>query len=104
VYLDDRNTESHGFQPIAIVYSLPQALFVWALLLFSFQGFWMTFTGLSPYSLLSTLFPAAVVCACIWRVLHPRQKPFEGSMLSTAVPPPIVVEDQKGHHTAELMV
>ncbi|KAF8273489.1 hypothetical protein EI94DRAFT_1716017 [Lactarius quietus] len=103
VYLDDRNTKSCGFQPIAIVHSLPKALFVWALLLFAIQGFWMTFAGLPPYLLLSTLFPIAavlvVVCACIWKALHPRQKPFE---VSAAVPPP--VEDQKEHHTAELMV
>jgi hypothetical protein len=106
-YLDDRNTTSYGFQPIAIVYSLPQALFVWALLLFTFQGFWVTFAGLStpfPYSLLSTLFPIAVVCACIWRVLHPSQKPLEEPMLSAAVPPPVPAEDQKELHTAELMV
>ncbi|KAH9171925.1 hypothetical protein EDB89DRAFT_1030020 [Lactarius sanguifluus] len=39
-YLKNRNT-NYGFQPIAVVHSLPQALFVWALLLFSMQGFWM---------------------------------------------------------------
>jgi hypothetical protein len=101
VYLDDRNTKSYGFQPIAIVHSLPQALFIWALLLFATQGFWfwVTFAGLSPYSLLSTLFPIAVVCACIRRVLHPRQKPFEGSMLSAPVPPPAIpAQHQKEHH------
>jgi len=105
VYLDDRNTKSCGFQPIAIVHSLPKALFVWGLLLFAVQGFWMTFAGLSPLLLLSTLFPIAavlvVVCACIWKALHPRQKPFEGPMLSAPVPP---AEDQKEHHTVEAMV
>ena len=101
MYLDDRNTKSYGFQPTAIVHSLPKALFVWALLLFAIQVFWMTFSGLSPLLLLSTLFPIAavlvVVCACIWKALHPRQKPFEGPMLS-------VPEDQKGHHSVEVMV
>ena len=61
----------------------------------------MTFAGLSPLLLLSTLFPIAtvlvVVGACIWKALHPRQKPFEGPMLSAP-------EDQKEHHTAEVMV
>jgi len=108
VYLDDRNTKSCGFQPIAIVHSLPKALFVWALLLFAFQGFWMTFAGLPTSLLLSTLFPIAavlvVVCACIWRALHPRQKPSEGPMLSALVPPPFPAEDQKEHHTVEVMV
>jgi len=32
----------YGFQPIAIVHSLPQALFVWALILFTIQYFWMS--------------------------------------------------------------
>jgi hypothetical protein len=104
MYLDNRNTKDYGFLPIAIVYSLPQALFVWALLLFAFRGFWVTFAGLSSYFLLSTLFLIAVVCVCMWRVLHPRQKPLEGSMLSAPVPPPILAESQKEHHTAELMV
>ncbi|KAH9042552.1 hypothetical protein EDB85DRAFT_2139121 [Lactarius pseudohatsudake] len=108
VYLDDRNTTNCGFQPIAIVHSLPKALFVWAMLLFAIQGFWMTFAGLPPHLLVSTLFPIGavlvVVCACIWKALHPRQKPFEGSMLSVSVPPMIPAEDQKEHTTAELMV
>ncbi|KAH8996383.1 hypothetical protein EDB92DRAFT_1843632 [Lactarius akahatsu] len=108
VYLDDRNTTSCGFQPIAIVHSLPKALFVWAMLLFAIQGFWMTFSGLPPHLLVSTLFPIGavlvVVCACIWKALHPRQKPFEGSMLSVSVPPMIPAEDQKEHTTADLMV
>ena len=106
MYLDDRNTKSCGFQPIAIVYSLPKALFIWALLLFAIQGFWMTFAGLTPYILFATLFPIAAVllavCACIWRALHPRQKPFEGPILSSTVPPPIPAEDQKEHHTVEV--
>jgi len=51
----DDNTESCGFQPIAIVHSL------------------------------------VVVCACIWKALHPRQKlrAFECQMLSAPVPPPV---------------
>jgi hypothetical protein len=108
VYLYDRNIKSCGFQPIAIVHSLPKALFVWSLLLFAIQGFWMTFSGLPPYLLISTLFPIAavlvVVCACIWRALHPRQKPFENSMLSAPIPLSIPAEDQKEHHTADCMV
>jgi hypothetical protein len=108
VCLDDRNTKSCGFQPIAIVHSLPKALFVWALLLFAIQGFWMTFAGLSPSLLLYTLFPIAavlvVVCACIWKALYPRQKPFDGPMLSAPDPPPFPAEDQKEDHTVGVMV
>jgi len=106
VYLDDRNTENYGFQPIAIVHSLPKALFVWALLLCAIQGFWATFAGLSPYLPLTALFPVAGVCVCIWRALHPCQKlePFKGSPPIPPPTPPIPAEDQKGHDTAELMV
>jgi hypothetical protein len=108
VYLDDRNTTNCGFQPIAIVHSLPKALFVWASLLFGIQGFWMSFVGLPPYLLVSTLLPIAAVlvvaCACIWKALHPSQKPFGDSMLSVPAPPLLPAEDQKEHHTAELMV
>jgi choline-glycine betaine transporter len=108
VYLDDRNTKSCGFQPIAIVHSLPKALLVWALLLSAIQVFWMIFAGLSPSLLLSTLFPISavliVVCACIWKALHPRPKLSEGPMLSAPVPPPFPAEDQKEHHTVEVMV
>jgi hypothetical protein len=107
VYLDDRNTTSCGFQPIAIVHSLPKALFVWASLLFAVQGFWITFAALPPHLLLSTLFPIFVVlvvaCACIWKALHPSQKPFGDSMPSAPAPPLILAEDQK-ESTAEFMV
>jgi hypothetical protein len=107
VSLYERKTKSCGFQPIAIVHSLPKALFVWTLLLFTIQGFWMTFAGLSPLLPLSTLFPIAavlvVVCATIWRVLHPRQKPFEGPMLSASVPLPFPAETKKSN-TVEVMV
>ena len=105
MYLDDRNTENYGFQPIAIVHSLPEALFVWALLLSAVQGFWTTFAGLSPYLPLSALIPIVGVCVCIRRTLRPRQKPFEGS---APAPPPIkpsiLAQDEKEHQTAELMV
>jgi len=60
VYLDDRIT-SYVFQPIAIVHSLPQALFVWALLLFAIQHFWMAFAGLPLTFLLSASLPVAAV-------------------------------------------
>ena len=68
----------------------------------------MTFTDIFPLLALSTLFPIAavlvVVCASIWKVLHPRQKPLEGPMLSASVPPPFPAEDQKEQHTVEVMV
>ena len=108
VSLYERKTKRYGFQPIAIVYSLPKALFVWTLLLFGIQGFWMIFADLSPLLPRSTLFPIAavlvVVCVTIWKVLHPRQKPVEGSMLSASVPPPLPSEDQKEQHTVEVSV
>ncbi len=60
VYLDDRIT-SYGFQPIAIVHSLPQALFVWALLLLAIQHYWMAFADLPLTFLLSASLPVAAV-------------------------------------------
>ena len=66
----------------------------------------MTFAGLTPHLLIATQFLIAAVLiavsACIWRALHPRQKPFEGPILSSPVPPPIPAEDQKEHHTVEV--
>ena len=54
----------YGFQPIAVVYSLPQALFVWALILFTIQHFLMGFFKISLSSLLITsLFVVAVLKA-----------------------------------------
>jgi hypothetical protein len=57
---------SYGFQPIAIIHSLPQALFVWALLLFAVQHFLRAFPGLFLTSLLSTsLFVAVLLVAYV---------------------------------------
>ena len=68
----------------------------------------MTFADLSPLLPLSALFPIAavlvVVCATIWKVLHPRKKPFESPMLSTSVPPPFPAEGRKEQPTVEVMV
>jgi uncharacterized membrane protein len=108
VYLDDRNTKSCGFQPIAIVHSLPQALFVWALLLFLIQGFWMTFADLPLTLLLSTFLPIAAVLILasvgIWLALHPRQRTSEDPMLPPPMPPLIPAEEHKERFTAEVMV
>ncbi|KAI9458604.1 hypothetical protein BJY52DRAFT_1186742 [Lactarius psammicola] len=60
VHTDDWIT-CYGFQPIAIVHSLPQALFVWALLLFAIQHYWMAFAGLPLTFLLSASLPVAAV-------------------------------------------
>ncbi|KAF8257106.1 hypothetical protein EI94DRAFT_1730979 [Lactarius quietus] len=70
---------SYGLQPIAIVHSLPQALFVWALLLFSMQGFWAAFVDLPVTLRLSTLLPVASILATvglgIWFIAYPRPEP-----------------------------
>ena len=108
MYLDDRNTNNYGFQPIAIVHSLPQALFVWALLLFLIQGFRITFIDLSLALLLSTLLPIAAVLIMasvgIWIALHPRQRTSEDTMLPPPMPPLIPAEGLKEHPTADNMV
>ncbi|KAH9074249.1 hypothetical protein EDB83DRAFT_2516015 [Lactarius deliciosus] len=51
---------SYGFQPIAIVHSLPQALFIWALILFTIPHLWMAFFTMSLIFLLS-VFPLVAV-------------------------------------------
>ncbi|KAI9458597.1 hypothetical protein BJY52DRAFT_413055 [Lactarius psammicola] len=108
-YLKDRNT-SYGFQPIAIIHSLPQALFVWALLLFSLQGFLMAFADLPLPLLLLTLVLVvailAVVCLVIWLVVRQRLEPIEDAMLRAGIPPssPGAGVEQKERSTAEIMV
>jgi hypothetical protein len=112
VYLDDRNTKSCGFQPIAIVYSLPQALFVWALILFLIQVFWMAFIDISLTSLLSTIIPITAVLVMasvgIWLALHPRQKHIEDTMPPPSMAPPIspliTTGDKKEHPDPDAMV
>jgi len=102
-YLDDRNTKRCGFQPIAIVHSLPQAFFVWALLLFLIQVFCMAFIYLSLTSFLSTLIPVTAVLVIaslgIWLALHPRQKTPQDAMHpppnNAPIPPLILAEDRK---------
>ncbi|KAH9054807.1 hypothetical protein EDB87DRAFT_1414453 [Lactarius vividus] len=110
VYLDNRNTKSYGFQPIAIVHSLPQAMFIWTLLLFLIQGLWIILMNLSLTLLLSALLPTAamLVIACIgiviWQALHPRQKTFEDAILPPPIPPLTLTVEQKGPPNAEVMV
>jgi len=106
-YLKDRNT-GYGFQPIAIIHSLPQALFVWGLLLFSMQGFWMVFADLPLILLLSTLLPVAailiVIWLGIWLVVRPRPEPIEDPVLRAGIPPSDSGAEQKERSTAEIMV
>jgi hypothetical protein len=112
VYLDDRNTKSCGFQPIAIVHSLPQAFFAWALLLFLIQVFWMAFIDISLTSLLSTLIPITAILVMtsvgIFLALYPRQKHIEDTMPPPLISPPISplipIEDQKEHLAPDAMV
>ncbi|KAH9026751.1 hypothetical protein EDB85DRAFT_162236 [Lactarius pseudohatsudake] len=70
VHLDDWIT-SYGFQLIAIVHSLPQALFIWALILFTIPHLWMAFFAmpltflLSVSPLVAVVLLTLVVCARI---------------------------------------
>jgi hypothetical protein len=92
-YLDVRN-KSYGFQPTAIVHSIPHALFVWASLLFAIQGFWMAFADLPTGLILPITIPIIVVLTAtgvaIWIVLHPREKTqsLQDTTVSIPVPPP----------------
>ncbi|KAI9458592.1 hypothetical protein BJY52DRAFT_412960 [Lactarius psammicola] len=106
-YLKDWNT-SYGLQPIAIIHSLPQALLVWALLLFSMQGLWMVFADLPLTPLLCTLLPVVAILVVvglgIWLIVHPGPEPFEGAMLPPAISPSNIAAEQKERPTAETMV
>jgi hypothetical protein len=89
MYLDERNT-SYGFQPIAIVHSLPQTLFAWAFLLLAMQGFWITFSDLSLPLILASFLPVAagltVACVGIWKAVRPPQKSIKGPSLPPLIP------------------
>jgi hypothetical protein len=106
-YLDARNT-SYGFQPTAIVHSLPHASFIWALVLFTIQGFWMTFSDLPAGLLLPVAIPIAVVLAVtslgIWVALHPREKFVQDKTVSAPVPLPIPTSEKGQQSTVEAMV
>lgn len=105
-YLKHWNT-TYGFQPIAIVHSLPQALFVWALLLFSMQGFWVVFADLPLTLCLSTLLPVTAIMVtvglAIWFIVHPRRGPIEEATLSPPTPPN-PAEEQREVPTVESIV
>jgi hypothetical protein len=78
-YLDARNT-TYGFEPTAIVHSIPQAAFIWAFFLFTIQGFWMAFGDLPQRIVLPTIISVAVVLGlvgtAVWKALNPREKSF----------------------------
>jgi len=93
-YLDARDTTTYGFEPTAIVHSMPQASFVWAFFLFAVQGFWMAFGDLPRVILLPTIISVAVVlglvCIAVWVALNPREKTREVS--ETRLPAPVPLE------------
>jgi hypothetical protein len=105
--LDDRNT-TYGFQPTAIVHSIPQAAFVWAIFLFVIQGFYMTFGDIPGRILLPVVIPVAVVlliaCFGIWVALHPRGRPLEEASEPLPEPSPVLPVDRKDVRTADVMV
>ena len=107
-YLDTRDT-TYGFEPTAIVHSIPQALFVWAFFLFAIQGFWMAFGDLPQRILLPTIISVAVVlglvCFGVWMVLNPREKTFGGSETPLPAPVPLDISiDSKDLPTVDGMV
>jgi hypothetical protein len=105
--LDTRNT-SYGFEPTAIVHSLPLASFVWAFFLFAMQGFWMTFGTLPLRVLFPTMISVAVVlglvCVGVWVALHPKEKPYVETPLPALDSVQISSLDSKGLSTVDVMV
>jgi len=107
IYLDNHNT-IYGFQPTAIVHSIPRGAFVWASFLFVIQGFWMTFGDIPGTILLPIIIPVAfvllVACFGIWVALYPRGKHFEEASESLPAPSPALPTNQKDVLTADVMV
>jgi len=101
-YLNARNT-SCGFEPTAIVHSLPEVAFVWAFFLFTIQGFWMTFGDVPTNLLLLAIIPVGIVIFVawfgVWIALRTRD---ERTSEDTTTPVPPV--DQKDTPTADCMV
>jgi len=62
-YLDIRRNTSYGFQPTAMVHSLPHVASIWASFLFTIQGFWSTLGDLPVILLLHATIPIAIVLA-----------------------------------------
>ncbi|KAI0064358.1 hypothetical protein BV25DRAFT_1823342 [Artomyces pyxidatus] len=69
-WLAQHNTASR-FKPLAIVYALPKALFVWALVLFVCQAFWAVFSNLSLVYWIVTAAVLFSVSLLIWNILSP---------------------------------
>lgn len=88
--MKDWNT-NYGFLPIAIVHSLPQALFIWAFLLLAIQGFWITFADLPLPLILATFLPVAAVLVIalvvIRKAVYPRQKVAKDPPPQAPIPP-----------------
>jgi len=106
-YLDTRNT-SFGFQPTAMVHSLPQVAFIWASFLFTFQGFWSTLCDPPVTLLLHATTPIAIVlaiaCYGIWVALHPRERAFRDVSLPEPAPFLDSPTDQKLPSTANYLL
>jgi hypothetical protein len=109
-YLDTRNT-SYGFEPTAIVHSIPQALFMWAFFLFAIQGFWMAFADLPQRILFPTIISVAIVlglvCTAVWVVLNPREKTYGPGDSEASLPASVPLEisiDEKGLPMVDGMV
>jgi hypothetical protein len=93
-YLDNRNT-SYGFEPTAIIHSMPQASFVYAFILFAVQGFCQTSAGLPLRIFVPTTISVGILLALasfgVWVALHPREKVVSGgTSLPASDPLPLI--------------
>jgi hypothetical protein len=81
---------------------------VWASILFTIQGFWLTFADIPPTLLICVVLPILIVlgsaCFGIWVALHPREKPFEDATLPEPVSPHMFAVDHKDLSAVEVMV
>jgi hypothetical protein len=86
----DNPSTSYRFRRIAMVHSLPNAFFTWALLLFAMQSFGMTFSKFPLPMFHAILLPVAALlvfaCKGIWKALHPRSKSPEGATQPIPIP------------------
>ncbi|PCH35236.1 hypothetical protein WOLCODRAFT_139818 [Wolfiporia cocos MD-104 SS10] len=84
-YLSDVQRERSGFQKTALAYSLPKALFLWALLVTSARGFERVLKYSNTFALGGMLALIMVVCLCLWLMSAPFRR-LNGVSISSLCP------------------
>jgi len=72
-YLDNHRT-TYGYLPLAIVHSLPRALFFWSLVAFAGQAFGMALRVVHPAIAMVSIVFLGIIAFAIRAALYPGQK------------------------------